>query len=1119
MRSTHHTADGPPRSARAKRGRSRRFAASLLAGLMLAGTIPAVGVTAATPARAETGYSSSSILGQGARPFFAYVKAGEYLWVKTDQETDYIKSQTGTEYSWSAGGRLYGPAAEDGVWQVYLATGDPDNPEGSWEIEARTGSSASTAVDGRVWTNRYYTRQTDGENPAQANLDFWMVNDTGYQYRVELRGFRGMNSVIQADAIGNMTEAGSCISAYESVEYRSGQEATMNCGDLYRIFFAQPAADLPATANMAGKTVYVAPPPLTKQGLEDESELSYVKAKPGSFAGTFTAKIPPRFEGNYVLQIDTNGNDSYGDPGDLSFPRSADGSGSYPFVWDGKDKSGKAVPVSGKKMNARILFSKVGEMHIIQRDVEGRDGIRVTRMNGDKPGDQTVSWDDSSLSKSNRSTVTAVLDAGDGVDSSGVVHGWDYDYSAGCHEMEDRCGAWGNNRSIDDWVVNAVDAKAEVQAFGGDPSIALEKTADRSSYSAAGEVVTYTFRVTNTGNLDLENVAVTETEFSGAGELSPVVCPATTLGAGAWMDCTATYTVQQADVERGTITNAALATGTPPGEDPVASRPDDVEIPAADRPVISLLKEIANPAAGSPGWSSSTSFEKDQTLEYRFTVKNTGNLTLTNIAVEEAAWNGSGSLFALACPADLVLPPGEATVCTATYTPASQEDVDRGTIDNTAVAHGDAVRHPDVTSDPSSAVAVAPHAPALQLVKTADKTEYTAPGEVITYTFTVTNVGNLTMRDIAVTETQFSGAGEMTPVACPADVVLAPAESTECTASYTVQQADLDRGEITNAATASGTPPDGPPVETPPSEVEVPGIQTPRLALDKTVDRDSYRVGDVLNYSFTVTNDGNVTVDEVSVEELDFTGAGEMSPVACPADVVLAPGESTVCTATYTATQADVDAGGIDNLAIAHGTDPGDTPVDSNEDPAEVPTVWESQLVLEKSIDQPTYQAGDTLTYTFTVTNTGTVTEYNVTVEEVSFNGSGTISEIACPAEETQALAPGASVSCTASYTPSLEDQGNLDALVNVAVATGNPGDPENPEVRSNEDDAQATPEPIPPVPSRQPLATTGGSGLAAPMLAGIALLTAGAATVLLVTRRRHAADTVRECADAKDFV
>ena len=93
------------------------------------------------------------------------------------------------------------------------------------------------------------------------------------------------------------------------------------------------------------------------------------------------------------------------------------------------------------------------------------------------------------------------------------------------------------------------------------PGITVVKSADEAAQGdiAVGQVVTYSFLVTNTGNVTLTDVAVDEGEFSGAGDLSDVVCPegAASLAPGAQITCSATYTVVQADVDAGSISNAA----------------------------------------------------------------------------------------------------------------------------------------------------------------------------------------------------------------------------------------------------------------------------------------------------------------------------------------------------------------------------------------------------------------------------------------------------------------------------------------------------------------------------------------------------------------------------------
>ncbi|MGI0501474.1 hypothetical protein ABY44_00310, partial [Burkholderia sp. ZZQ-2] len=90
--------------------------------------------------------------------------------------------------------------------------------------------------------------------------------------------------------------------------------------------------------------------------------------------------------------------------------------------------------------------------------------------------------------------------------------------------------------------------------------------------------------------------------------------------------------------------------------------------------------------------------------------------------------------------------------------------------------------------------------------------------------------------------------------------------------------------------------------------VPAPGITMVKSASPNTA--DAYVVGQEITYSFVVTNTGNVTLTDVTVDEGVFTGSGSLSAITCPAGAAsLAPGLQVVCTASYVLTQADVDSG------------------------------------------------------------------------------------------------------------------------------------------------------------------------------------------------------------------
>jgi hypothetical protein len=81
------------------------------------------------------------------------------------------------------------------------------------------------------------------------------------------------------------------------------------------------------------------------------------------------------------------------------------------------------------------------------------------------------------------------------------------------------------------------------------------------SFTGVGEVITYSYTVTDNTAWSLTNVNVSD-PMAG---LSPISCPGTTLAAygqpGDSMTCTATYTVTANDVENGSISNTGEVTG------------------------------------------------------------------------------------------------------------------------------------------------------------------------------------------------------------------------------------------------------------------------------------------------------------------------------------------------------------------------------------------------------------------------------------------------------------------------------------------------------------------------------------------------------------------------------
>jgi hypothetical protein len=532
------------------------------------------------------------------------------------------------------------------------------------------------------------------------------------------------------------------------------------------------------------------------------------------------------------------------------------------------------------------------------------------------------------------------------------------------------------------------------------PDIRLVKSAFPTRYSAPGEQITYTYAVTNAGNVTLHDITLTD------NKLGAITCPVTALPPHESTTCTAEHTTTQADVDAGHIANSATVTGHPATGPPVTDA-DRAVVAAVRVPGIELDKTAFPTHYAAPG----------ERITYTYQVVNTGNVTLRNVAVHD------NRLGPVACPLS-ELTPGESMTCHATHT-ITQADVHAGQVVNAAVVTGRPPTGPPVAGG-DTAIVTAVHLPGIELKKSAFPTAYDAAGETITYSYLVANTGNVTLHGVTVADDRLG------TITCPA-TQLAPGKSMTCEAAYAVTQADVDAGQVANSAVVTGQPPTGPPVAGGDTAV-VTAVHLPGIDLDKTAFPARYtKSGERIAYAYTVTNTGNVTLHGVTVAD------DRLGTVACPLSE-LAPRASMTCEAVYQVTQADVDAGQVVNSAVVTGQPPTGPPV-TDTDTAVVAAVYLPGIELKKSAFPTAYDAaGETITYTYLVVNTGNVTLHDVTVTDNKIHGP-----IACRATT---LAPGKSTTCRAMRTTTQADVA-VGRITNVATAAGSP--PAGPQVISKD--------------------------------------------------------------------
>src|SRR4051794_11836657 len=258
------------------------------------------------------------------------------------------------------------------------------------------------------------------------------------------------------------------------------------------------------------------------------------------------------------------------------------------------------------------------------------------------------------------------------------------------------------------------------------------------------------------------------------------------------MTCEATYTTTQADVNRGSIVNTGTVTGTPPSGGPVTD--SGTATVTANEGAEAMVKK----------WGSPTTFAAAGTpISYIYVVTNNGNVTLTNVRVTDP----HADLSPMVC--DPVqgssLDPGKQMTCEATYT-TTQADVNRGSIVNTGTVTGTPPSGGPVT-DSDTATVTANQGPDVTVEKSASPTTFAAAGTPISYTYVVTNNGNVTLTNVRVTDPH----ADLSPIVCDPTqpATLEPGDTMTCEATYTTTQADVNRGSIVTTGTVPGTPPPG----------------------------------------------------------------------------------------------------------------------------------------------------------------------------------------------------------------------------------------------------------------------------------------------------------------------
>lgn len=455
-------------------------------------------------------------------------------------------------------------------------------------------------------------------------------------------------------------------------------------------------------------------------------------------------------------------------------------------------------------------------------------------------------------------------------------------------------------------------------------------------------------------------------------------------------------------------------------------------------------------------------------IGFTVTARNTGTQPASNVTITDTLPVGAGLAWTESPDnASCAIAGGQLTCNVGTLAPGAQFSVrivSPTTGDTPSPVSNTATTTATGVPPSSSTSTITLLKPSLSVLKKAVAATVDS-GDGIAFTIDVANAGPGTAKNVTLSDPLPGATGVSWTLSAPvtgcAITGTAPTQSLDC--SFGDLAAGASRSVGIQSATATGTSGTLSNTATadsdntgPTSSTATITVNSPAVALTKTPDANPISSGDRLGFTLTATNNGAGTAKGVVLtddlpagEGLNWVidapangcvlnGAVPTQSVSCPVGT-LAPGASFsvhVSTPTSAATVGD-----ITNTLKVTGTNipPGTTTT--------TVTVNQPVVTVTKSAASSTVEAGDPISYTVTVSNTGAGTAKNFTVSDSLPSGNG-ISWSIAPAVPgcditgspqvltctVAALAPGASLAVTITSQTTSESCG---VITNVASAGG----------------------------------------------------------------------------------
>ena len=572
-----------------------------------------------------------------------------------------------------------------------------------------------------------------------------------------------------------------------------------------------------------------------------------------------------------------------------------------------------------------------------------------------------------------------------------------------------------------------------------EPSINIEKAtngidadiagAGDAPQIAEGNAVEWSFRVTNTGNVSLSGVSVSD------NQLGVVVCPEDGLDPGESMGCIAHGVAENLNTStvvsivigrcgrfdvRPLYENLGRVEGVAPDLSVVADE-DPSHYCNPQHPGIDIEKSTNGVDADDPNSGDAPKIAIDGEIIWRYVVTNTGNTPVDNLVVSD------DQLGPVNCPKAL-LDPGESMECIVS---GVADDLENTALKTVIGVCGSRPNSPlyqnlaevtgidpagDVVSDQDRSHYCNTPPPAIEIQKATNGEDadfptgpFVAQGDAVDWTYVVTNTGFVDLVNIVVVDSRG------VDVDCPAASLVVGAAMT-CTGS-----GFAGLGQYSNVGRVEAESPAGQSVnDEDPSHYfgSNPAIDIEKATNGEDADNSPgpfIAAGGNVYWTYVITNTGNVPLTDVVVSD------DQSVAVICPA-TGLVVGASMTCTGSGTAA-----SGQYANLGTVEGIDPSGKQV-SDRDPSHY--FGSSPLVdIEKhtngqdadTLTGPEILVGEAVNWSYIVTNTGNVPLANLVVSD----SRGVA--VSCPADT---LGVNASMTCTGNGIAELGQYANIGSVV-----------------------------------------------------------------------------------------